>query len=118
MRHFNPLSIPDDALPPDEVRITGLQVEPLADGRRVRVLVSVTPFQERPNLDAVILDELGHEVSSTCIVETMDFDMAFTMHIRTSEVGGAYTLVASLSYPEKGEIHQWRQAFQIASPEE
>lgn len=117
MRHFNPLSIPEDALPPDEVRITSLQIEPLADGRRVRVLVSVTPFQERPNLDVVILDELGHEVSSTCIVETMDFDMAFTMHIRTSEVGGAFTLVASLSYPEKGEIHQWHQAFQIVPPD-
>lgn len=118
MRHFNPLSIPDDALPPDEVRITDVQVEPLADGRRVRVLVSVTPFQVRPNLDITILDEPGYEVSSTCIVETMDFDMAFTMHLRTSTVGGVYTLVASLSYPEKGEIHQWRQPFYITPPEE
>ncbi|GAP07085.1 MAG TPA: hypothetical protein DEQ80_09450 [Anaerolinea thermolimosa] len=117
MRHFNPLSIPDDALPPAGVRITQLQVEPLADGRRVRVLVSVTPFQKRPNLDAVIIDALGNEVSSTCIVESVDFDMAFTMHLRTSEVGGAYTLVASLSYPEEGEIHQSRQEFQIAPPD-
>ena len=44
---FAPLPLPKDARPPEEMRILDLSAEPYADGRRVRVLVKITPFIER-----------------------------------------------------------------------
>lgn len=104
MPHFNPLHPPEDGLPPAEVRVTSLRVEPWPDGRRIRVLVSLTPFLERPNLYASIQNAQGDEVSSAVIVETMDNQMVFTMHIRAEEVGGVYTLTLSITYPEIDEV--------------
>ena len=104
MPHFNPLHPPEDGLPPAEVRVTSLKVEPWPDGRRIRVLVSLTPFLERPNLNAAIQDAQGDEVSSAVIVETMDNQMVFTMHIRADDVRGNYTLTISVTYPEIEEV--------------
>jgi hypothetical protein len=80
------------------------EVEPWPDGRRIRVLVSLTPFLERPNLYASIQNAKGDEVSSAVIVETMDDQMVFTMHIRAEEVGGVYTLTLSITYPDHEEV--------------
>jgi hypothetical protein len=38
-------------LPPNEVRIRELNVEPWPDGNRLRVYLEVDPFQKRPNAD-------------------------------------------------------------------
>jgi len=104
MPHFNPLHPPEDGLPPAEVRITSLKVEPWPDGRRLRVLVNLTPFLERPSLNAAIQDAQGDEVSSAVIVETMDNQMVFTMHIRAEDARGNYTLTLSVTYPEIEEV--------------
>ncbi len=50
---------PGVGLPPAEVRFTELRIEPWPDGRRLRVHVSLTPFQNKPDLEAMILDEAG-----------------------------------------------------------
>ncbi len=97
---------PADGLPPDKVRFTELRVEPWPDGRRLRVHVTLTPFQQKPNLEATIKDEAGHEVSYASIIETAEFRFVFTMHIRSQAVGGTYILTASLNYQDLGIIDE------------
>ena len=36
--------------PREKVVITSLTVEPFPDGKRVRLRLQITPFEERPNL--------------------------------------------------------------------
>ncbi len=95
-----------EGLPPAEIRFTELRVEPWADGRRIRVHVTLTPFQQKPNLEASIKDETGHEVSFTSIIETAENRFVFTMHIRSASVSGKYTLTASLNYQDLGTIDE------------
>lgn len=98
---------PEDGLPPQEVRIKGLLVEPWPeDGRRVRIQLDVTPFAERPNLEVVITDESGKEVSSINIIESIDARMTFTMHIRSNSIERQYTAKASIVYPEIGMVDE------------
>jgi len=115
MQHFNPLQPMANGKPPSEVRVTSLRAEPWPDGRRIRVLVTVTPFLERPDVTAFIYDEAGEEVSTINIVETMDVRMAFTMHIRSPQVSGRYTLSVALSYQAAGEVD--RQSIQFETEE-
>ena len=113
MPHFNPLHPPEDGLPPAEVRVTSLSIEPWPDGRRIKVLVGLTPFLERPNLNATIQDAQGEEVSSAVIVETMDDQMVFTMHIRAEDVRGVYTLTLSVAYPDLEEVDRRTAEFTL-----
>ncbi len=88
-------------LPPNEVRIQGLQAEPYADGRRVRVRLELTPFQKRPNADLSILNAQGEEVASASIIETMEPKMELTLHVRGVGQPGDYTLMARVFYREE-----------------
>ena len=93
-----------DARTPQDVRFTELRVEPWPDGRRVRVHVSLTPFQKNPNVEVVITDPAGNEVARASIIETADVRFVFTMHIRGTDVNGMYTLSANLNYEETGQV--------------
>ena len=104
---------PEDGLPPQQVRILELRAEPWSeDGRRVRIHLEVTPFLERPNIEVEIANVKGDAVSSISIIETIDARMAFTMHLRGNPLDGKFTLSASLSYPEIGEVDQKSVMFQ------
>lgn len=104
---------PEDGLPPKEVRILGLQAEPWPeDNRRVRIQLETTPFLERPNLEVTIFDANGESVSNIHIIESIDDKMTFTMHIRSGDSGGAYTLIASVAYPDFGVVDQKSIAFE------
>jgi hypothetical protein len=95
-----------EGLPPAEVRFEELRVEPWPDGRRVKVHVSLTPFQQKPDLEATIFDEAGNEVSHASIIETAVMRFVFTMHIRTQEVAGTYTLSAKVSYQDLSTVDE------------
>ena len=104
---------PEDGLPPEEVRVLSLRAEPWPDGgRRVRVHLEITPFKERPNLEVSIADINGVEVSSINIIESIDTRMTFTMHIRSKEVSGKYTLSASLAYDNLGKVDEKSVSFE------
>jgi hypothetical protein len=92
----DPTDIP---LPPEEVRIRGLTAEPWPDGRRVRVSLELTPFQNRPNGEIDIRNDKEEEVSSVSFIETIDPKMQFTMHLRTLETEGEFTVSATVFYP-------------------
>ncbi len=105
-----------DARAPSDVRFIELRVEPWPDGRRVRVHVSITPFQQNPNLDAVISDSTGQEVAHSSIIEIADVRFVFTMHIRSEAVHGQYNLVARLGYPDLGDVEERSVSFETEEP--
>jgi hypothetical protein len=108
--YFQP---PEGALPPKEVRFTGLSTEPWPDGKRILVLVTTTPFQEPPNLQATIYDAAGNEVSTVHVIEFAEDRLAFTVHLQsTEEIDGVYTLTASVYYPDLGPVDEINAEFE------
>ena len=80
----DPSEIP---LPPDEVRIRKLSASPWPDGRRVKVVLEVDPFQKRPNADVFIRNALGDQVAEVSLIEPMTRKLEFTMHLRRAQPG-------------------------------
>jgi len=92
---------PSDKIPKpkDEIRIEELVITPYPDRFRVHIHIQVTPFQERPNLLIVAHNEEDRIVSELNVIETMHYDMEFTLHIRNvQDPAGLYTLTADLFY--------------------
>src|ERR1035437_1541322 len=87
----------EGALPPSEVRFSELRVGQWPDGQRVRVHVGITPFQQRPDLEATIFDTNGKEIANTLIIETLDDRLIFTMHLHPDAPGQDLGLKAVLS---------------------
>ena len=102
-------------VPPDEVRIRKLKATPQADGRRVSVLIDVTPFQKRPNMELVILNSMREKVADLNVVEAIDNKMDFTVHLREAQTGGTYTARLTVLYSNFDEIEQ-DENFQADSP--
>jgi hypothetical protein len=95
---------PDDVpLPPDEVHIRQFNAQPYPDGRRVRVYLEISPFQKRPSAEISILDAEGREVANVNIIETIDPRMEMTMHLRSVQEHGAFTIRADLFYETLNE---------------
>lgn len=113
---FN-LPSPDeqDSLPPTEVRFLDVHVEPWPDGKRVRVHVSLTPFQERPNLLITITTPTGEEVCSANIIESMEDRFVFTLHLRGEPVD-EYTLDTQILYAEHGVVDRRGLTFVVPAP--
>ena len=97
------------ARPRDEVRISSASVQPHADGRRIKLSFSLTPFQERPNLDVSVLNPAGQEVASFSLIEAMDTEFDFTIHLRGPQPRGEHTLHMVLFYTEGEEPGGARQ---------
>jgi hypothetical protein len=108
--YFQP---PEGALPPKEVRFTGLSAEPWPDGKRILVLVTTTPFQQPPNLQATIYDAAGVEVSTVHVIEFAEDRLAITLHLLGKEkVDGNYTLTATLYYQDIGQVDEIKAEFE------
>jgi hypothetical protein len=101
--------------PKDEVRIEELEIFPYPDRFRVFIHIRVSPFLERPNLLLTARDEHDRIVSELSIIETMHFDMEFTMHLRNvTDPTGLYTLTADLFYESRNPPQDERvEAFEI-----
>ncbi len=85
--------------PKDEIRIEDVVITPYPDRFRVHIHIQVTPFQERPNLLIVAHNEEDRIVSELNVIETMHYDMEFTLHIRNvQDPAGVYTLTTDLFY--------------------
>lgn len=94
--HFTDLS--EVPLPPEEVRIRDLQVEPYPDGKRLRLSLALTPFQKPPSGEVFITDMLGSQVATASIIEAMDAEMQLTLHLRTPATAGAFTARVLIFY--------------------
>lgn len=103
----------EETVPPAEVRLTELRVEPWPDGRRVRVHLTLTPFQQYPSLEAVIRQADDRPVASTSIIESIEDRIVFTMHLRAPAAGVPYHLTATVHYPEIGVVDKRSISFEV-----
>ena len=97
---------PEDNLkrtPPEETKIISLTAEPYEDGRRVRVNIQMSPFEQRPHLEFTLTDTESQEISTASFVEPMQWKLEFTMHLRAKPASGPLDLEARLYYPDGPE---------------
>lgn len=94
----------DIPLPPNEVRIREASMERQSDGSRVRVVLQLTPFLEKPVIEIKILNDDDTVNVSSTIVETTDSQMSLTMHIKQPGANLGSRGVFIVSYPELGEV--------------
>jgi hypothetical protein len=87
-------------LPPNEVRIRELRIDPFPDHRRIRISLQITPFQTRPNIDILITNENEEESGSLTIIESIDPKMEFTVHLKDVEPSGKYIMSSQIYYYE------------------
>lgn len=113
MRKFNPIHPPDDGANPTDVRFVELRVEPWPEGDRLRIHAQITPFLKPPDLEAVLFDSAGNEISSVIVIENIDFTLVFTMHIRFPSADGKYTLNGKISYEDIGVVHEASTSFEL-----
>jgi len=103
--------------PPAKIHLLDLRADSEPDGKRLRVALELTPFQQRPNIDLSLTDSNGNTVASASIIEPVGWKLELTLHIRkTGPTNGIYNLVASLTYPELGEVDRRTVIFENPSP--
>jgi len=113
---FNSTDIPQ---PRDKIKIERLEAQPYPDGWRVRVVLELTPFQERPSLDIHVRTVEGRLVSEMTVIETMIRHMEFTVHIRgVASPVGDYIADAALYYGEDPSQaqHRFQVPFSVEAP--
>ena len=92
-----------------EVRFTQAAIRPYSDGRRMKLQFALTPFRERPSVEAVITNADGLPVATMDLIEAMDTHFDFTLHLRGPEPAGPHTLRLTLFYRESDDPDAARQ---------
>ncbi|MBX3083563.1 MAG: hypothetical protein KF716_18160 [Anaerolineae bacterium] len=88
--------------PRANIKIERLEAKPYPDGWRIKLMIDVTPFQDRPSLEVRVLTAQGREVAELSIIETMHRAMEFTVHVRgVSSPVGDYVVEADLYYDDR-----------------
>lgn len=88
----------DVPLPPTEVRIREFTADPWSDGRRIKIYLELTPFQQKPSGEVRIMDVEGNPVASANIIETIDPKMEINLHLRFEDTRGEYQAEVTLFY--------------------
>jgi hypothetical protein len=107
------LGMDDIPLPPQEIRFRSVRLEPYPDGRRVRLSVDVTPFQQRPTLDITLEDPQGQEAATASVIEPMMNRLELTLHLRGDMEVGHYTAYLVLGYPEREPADRAKATFEL-----
>jgi len=97
------------------MRFRSVRVEPYPDGRRVQVLLEVTPFRVRPNIDIRLLDPAGEVAASAHVVEASEPKMRLTLHVPRRPDGGIYTARLTLGYPDQEPMDLAEAPFELSS---
>jgi len=101
----------DAPVPPEDVRIQSVHIDPYPDGKRIRVALELTPFQIPLDLDVIVLDQDGEESASMSIIGAATPKLNFTAHLRGDRLSLTYQLLTRLSYEELGEVDREETAF-------
>jgi hypothetical protein len=87
--------------PRDHVKIEQLEIVPFPGVRRVKVIVHITPFRERPNLEIAIFNADGVPVASTSVIEAMTFKLDLNLHLRgDAEPDGTFSARVKLYFDD------------------
>ncbi|MGH2523103.1 MAG: hypothetical protein ACRDH2_11420 [Anaerolineales bacterium] len=107
----------------EDMRFTEAAARPLPDGRRVKLNFKLTPFADRPSVDMSVTNLLGNEVASMSLIEAMDTEFEFTVHLRGPQPEGGHNIHLTLFYQESDDPDAPRQvvderdvAFTVAPP--
>jgi hypothetical protein len=103
-----------ERLPPADTRLLDLRAEPYPDGRRLRVALDLTPFEQKPTLELTLKNPGGEIVAETSIIEVVSSSIEITLHIRTQTqresealeeiTGSSFMLSGILSFPDLGQV--------------
>jgi len=94
----------DIPLPPEKMEIRELKATPYDDAKRILVELEITPFQQRPNLEILIFNQNNRLVSSLSVVEAIEKQMTFTLHLRESDPVGHYNVQIVVFYTEIDQL--------------
>jgi len=100
---------------PEETHIQTLSAQAWPDGRRIRINLETTPFQQRPHIEVALTNAQGEEIASTSFVEPLSWKIEFTMHIR-GPIHNPYTLTARLYYPQGPSDEPKHITFEVPPP--
>jgi hypothetical protein len=105
---------------PADTRLLNLRAEPHANGKRIKVSLDLTPFQQKPYLDLSLTDSSGAILATTSIVEPVNWNLELNLHIRNSNPShsGICKLSVVVSYPDLGEVDHNDLTFEIPSSPE
>ena len=110
-------SDPDDPpRPRSEVRIREVTAVPYPDGRRVRLAIQLTPFEERPNLEIEVLSASGEQVATMTLVESLQHELELTVHLRESRPEGEYRALVAVHYTGEPPVDTRDTSFAIRPP--
>lgn len=101
---------------PKDVQILDLHCEPWPDGLRIRVHLTITPFQKPPNIEARLTDGKDRDVSAVNIIENVEERLVFTIHNRSGEIENPYRLNVRIYYDEIEVVQQSDISFEIQEP--
>lgn len=110
MQFFESDQIP---LPPAEIRIEDVTIEPLPGGKRIRIMVTITPFQEKPDLHLEIRDADGELLVTSSVIETAVPKLALTLHLRREPGSAELQLAVVLGYPDGEPVDERQIPFTI-----
>jgi hypothetical protein len=91
-------------VPPNEVRIQSVDMIPLNDGRRVRVRVELSPFEQSPNLELEVYNQAGEKVADFSAIGVIENKMEFTLHLRNRVLCGKYSAKIKIFYSNIAEF--------------
>ena len=91
-------------VPPDEVRIREIELQPERGGKLLNVQIHLTPFQQRPSLEVEVFDDEERLVADASIIEAVNPSMEFNLHLRASNGGGQHRMRVEVTYPEQDPV--------------
>jgi hypothetical protein len=91
---------------PADTRLLNVRAELYSDGKRLKVGLDLTPFQQKPYLDLVFTNSSGEIITTTSIIEPVNWNLELNLHIRKSSASdnGVYKLMVVISYPDLGDV--------------
>ncbi len=107
---FDPEDLP---APPGEVRLREVRAAPYLDGRRVKLGLRLTPFQQRPDLEITVFNAPGDEVASMSIVQAMHHHFDLTLHLREARPAGEYRVEVSVHYSDQPPVDVGEARFHL-----
>jgi hypothetical protein len=110
--NFDSTEIP---VPVGDVRVRSIAVKPYPDGKRVRVELSLTPFQESPDIALFVRNSNVDMLASASIIGLTDHRSSLTMHLRDGEVTRENRLEAIVTFLDIGEVDRKEAIFHIQS---
>ena len=98
---FNHFKSFENPLPPSEVHFVELKVEPWEDKTRIKVLVKISEFLSPPNFNFSIQSKDGDLLSEVTLIENVDTEFVFTMHLRSPTTQNSFSLLGQIFYQDE-----------------